>query len=226
MAAASDLLDAQGRASVTTAILCSHHGFRRDLALFAAALRDIARGDRARAAAVAEEWRQFRFHLHGHHEGEDAQVFPPLRAQHPALQANIERLAAEHRLIDPVLARGDRAFAESTDVDAAVAVIGELATLLEPHLALEEAELFPAFRDVRQFPPPPDEATTALFAEGFAWSTYGVHPDVLAALGDILPQPLLARLPQARDAFAARFERAWGRSIDGGTRTAYPALAR
>ena len=43
------LLNDDGTASIATAIMMSHHGFRRDLARFARALAQIAAGDTARA---------------------------------------------------------------------------------------------------------------------------------------------------------------------------------
>src|SRR5262245_15647900 len=105
------LLDEDGKASMATAIMMSHHGFRRDLARFEWALAG-GKGDAgAGAVALAEEWKRFRATLHGHHEAEDHGLFPNLAAQHPQVADVIVGLAADHRLIDPLLEAGDRAFA-------------------------------------------------------------------------------------------------------------------
>ena len=58
-----------------------------------------------------------------------------------------------HRLIDPLLERGDAAFAELPKTEAAAAVVRELGELLAPHLATEEAELIPYLRGIKGFPP-------------------------------------------------------------------------
>src|SRR5688572_16205546 len=94
------LLNDDGSASIATAIMMSHHGFRRDLAHFAAALRAL--GDGAdRCAALRDEWRSYHEHLHGHHTAEDNGVFPSVKQQAPELEPTLERLSADHRLLDP-----------------------------------------------------------------------------------------------------------------------------
>src|SRR5262245_21165071 len=160
-----NLLNDDGRASMATALMMSHHGFRRDLGELAAALDRLAGGDTARVAAVRDEWTGFHAHLHGHHEAEDNGIFPSLRADHPPLAATIERLAADHRRIDPLLARGDAAFAALPSAGAiadASRVIADLRALLDPHLATEEAEVIPHLRDARSFPPPATDAEADL----------------------------------------------------------------
>src|SRR4029453_17985564 len=104
----------------------------------------VAKGETARVAALREEWTFYRNALHGHHEMEDKGIFPDLRKQSTALAATIDRLTAEHRRIDPLLERGDRAFAALPEAAAAAEVVAELSALLEPHLATEEAEVAPA----------------------------------------------------------------------------------
>jgi hypothetical protein len=61
-----------------------------------------------------------------------------------------------------------------------------------------------------------------MFASGFAWSAYGVAPDVLEKLLTILPESITSRLPAARAAFEARSERAFGPSKPGASTTADP----
>jgi len=215
-----NLLNDDGTASIATAIMMSHHGFRRDLVRFVHALDRL---DVARTDALRSEWRSFRFHLHGHHEAEDSGVFPNLAAQQSSVAATIERLSADHRRIDPLLERGDRAFAElPATADDAASVIRELRTLLDPHLATEEAELFPYLRSAKEFPTPSTGAEVELYAEGFAWAMQGVAQDVIERVYEILPQILIDRLAAARDAFQARCDRVWGPLAIGTTRTPIP----
>jgi hypothetical protein len=222
MTNAPNLLNEDGSASMATALMMSHHGLRRDLLRFEEALRKVAAGDVSKLDALREEWRSYRQTLHGHHDAEDTRLFPYLQGQRDALVPTFERLVADHRRIDPLLDRGDRAFADLPDTRAAQSVISELQALLTPHLALEEAEVIPFLRDAKAFPPPPSEEETELFAEGFAWSSHGVAPDVLARVDDMLPGVLRAKLPAAREAFTKRYERVWGSVSVTASRTPVP----
>lgn len=222
MSQAPHLLNEDGTASIATALLMSHHGFRRDIARFRGALEKVARGDSSKVAALREEWQSYKNTLHGHHEAEDKGVFPSVLGQKPSLGPVIERLTADHRRIDPLLARGDAAFAELPDTETAALVVSELTALLDDHLAVEEAEIIPFLREAKVFPPPASEAEADLYAQGFAWSCHGVAPEVLDRLYAMLPENLTSRLPAAREAFDARCERVWGSLRAGASRTAKP----
>lgn len=222
MPTAPTLLNDDGTASMATAIMLSHHGLRRDLACFRKALERIAKGDARRAEGVREEWKTFHQTLHGHHEAEDNGLFPNLAKEHASVRATIETLGADHRRIDPLLERADRAFAELPKTNDALALVRELTALLHPHLALEESELVPFLRAAKTFPAPPTDELAAVYAGGFSWAMHGVAPDVLTALDVMLPDVLKARLPAARAAFAARCERVWGTAREGAARTPIP----
>ena len=222
MTQAPNLLNDDGTASMATALMSSHHAFRRDLIRFERALETISRGDTARADAVREEWKNFHAALHGHHTVEDTAVFPDIASKNESMRSTIEKLAADHRRIDPVLERGDRAFAEVSKADDAKAVVRELKELLDPHLALEEAEVVPFLREAKTFPAPETDEMAAMYAEGFSWSMHGLAPDVLTALGVMLPENVKARLPAARSAFEARCLRVWGTAKIGASRTPIP----
>jgi hemerythrin-like domain-containing protein len=217
-----NLLNDDGTASMATAIMMSHHGFRRDLARFRTALEHIARGDRSRADAVADEWVKFHATLHGHHSAEDNGVFPNLSKEHASVRATIERLDADHRRIDPLLARGDQAFSDLADPSNAIAVVRELEDLLSGHLATEEAELFPFLRGAKAFPAPATDADAELYANGFAWAMHGIASDVLTQVDAMLPETLRDKLPRARAAFDARCKRVWGSARAGAARTPIP----
>jgi len=68
------LLNDDGSASIATALLMSHHGLRRDIALFAAALQRGETGVGADAQGLCDEWRRFGATLHGHHVEEDTNI--------------------------------------------------------------------------------------------------------------------------------------------------------
>lgn len=221
--AAPRLLNDDGTASMATALLMSHHGFRRDIARFGTALRRVVEGDLARVPALQEEWRSYHGTLHGHHESEDQRMFPFMRNEHPDLAAVIDRLSADHRRIDPLLEKGDAAFANLGVAPAVAAeVVAELSRLLDDHLAAEEASVVPLIRGAREFPPPGSEEELRMYADGFAWSCDGVAPQVLERLGEMLPPALAQRLPAARAAFAERSARVWGATVVGASTTAVP----
>jgi hypothetical protein len=222
MSQAPNLLNDDGTASIATALMMSHHGFRRDLARFVTALESVANGDRSRVEALREEWKSFHATLHGHHQSEDNGVFPTIAKEHESARATIEKLDADHRRIDPLLERGDAAFAELPNATGALAVVRELQSLLGPHLATEEAEIIPFLRGLKAFPPPPNDEAAAMYAQGFSWAMQGVASDVLEKVYAMLPENLLSRLPEARAAFDARCERVWGGFRAGSARTPIP----
>jgi hypothetical protein len=222
---APTLLDDDGSASMATALMMSHHGFRRDLARFAVALGRLAAGDQARAGALREEWPRFRATLHGHHEAEDKGLLPSLKTQHAALVPILDGLHADHRRIDPILEEGDAAFAglpATAAAAAAASVVARLRELLAPHLATEEAHVIPHLRAAKQFPPPTSDAEAELYAHGFAWASHGVAEEVLERVWTMLPPSLASRLPAARAAFARRCEEVWGTAEAGASRTPVP----
>jgi hypothetical protein len=214
---ATRLLNDDGRASMATAMMSSHHGFRRDLACFARAL-----SDGSRAAQVAEEWTKFHAALHGHHTVEDTAVFPDFRARKLGTVAELDTLAAQHLAIDPLLERGDRAFADPSRAAEALGVVRELDRALAEHLELEERVVIPHLREARDFPPVPNDEVAAMYAEGFAWATAGLAPEVCAALDAMLQPAVSARLPDARRAFAERCERVWGHRHTSASLTSVP----
>jgi hypothetical protein len=171
------LLDADGTASMATALMMSHHGLRRDLARLALALRRPP----GELTLLRDEWQRYRATLHGHHTAEDQGVFPGLRAEHPELAEVFDGLTADHRRIDPILDTGDRLFAAlpATTADAA-ALIAQLSALLDAHLAIEEERIIPFLRDARSFPPPADDAAATMYAEGFAWASAGIATEVVS----------------------------------------------
>jgi hypothetical protein len=220
-----NLLNDDQTASVATALMMSHHGIRRDLRCFERALAEVRAGFVSRLETLREEWKNLSLTLHGHHEAEDTGVFPSIlaeQAEHAKVREVVEQLCRDHRRIDPLLDGGVAAFARLPDVEDALAIVRELRELLDAHLALEEREIIPFLRGAKTFPAPPSEEALAMYAGGFAWSMHGIAADVIERVERMLPAALVARLPEARAAFAERHLRAWGPSQPGAATTPIP----
>jgi hypothetical protein len=215
---ATPLLNDDGTASMATVLMSSHHAFRRDIGCFARALAHTTSSQ-----TLTEEWARFRGALHGHHLVEDTSVFPDLRGKQPELATRLDTLDSHHRAIDPLLERGDKLFAAlATERPAALELIGQLASLLDEHLDLEERTIIPHLRGAKEFPPPPSDDMIALYADGFAWSAAGLAEPVVAKIFAMLPPALVAKLPAARAAFDERSRRVWGYTHTGASLTSIP----
>jgi hypothetical protein len=208
---------------MATMLLMSHHAFRRDVIQLARALQRLRAKQAENVAALQQEWQGYRGALHGHHGMEDANIFPSLGSEHPELAPVLARLSAEHQRIDPLLERGDRAFVTiGVATAAAEEVVAELSALLDAHLSLEEANIVAALRQSREFPSPSNETEAALYADGFAWSSHGIAPQVLERVYALLPEVLTSKIPAARAAYRERCMRAWGSADAGASRTSVP----
>jgi hypothetical protein len=217
---ATQLLNDDGSASMATAFMMSHHGFRRDIALFKRALADGAGIDGVpRIEALQGEWKGFHAKLHGHHQVEDNGVFPGIKAQHAELGAVITELVADHQRLDPMLEAGERAFAKLPATAEATAIVAEMAALLDKHLALEEHKIVPLLRGATTFPAPASDAEAEMYAEGFAWACHGIAPGVFDQVYKMLPASVTSRLPAARIVFTRKFEALWGTAVGSGAST-------
>jgi Hemerythrin HHE cation binding domain len=128
-----------------------HHGFRRDLARFADAVRRTPVGDRATWQALLERWDLFALLLHDHHHKEDEHVWPLLRAQvvaagDTAAADVLDEMEAEHASIDPLLEAVRIGFATlaareaETVLGGLVADLGRAQRELGAHLGHEERD--------------------------------------------------------------------------------------
>ena len=91
-----------------TVMWTMHRGFRRDLENFSRAVPATPVDDRATWTALAARWEEFAQILHGHHSGEDAGIWPLLLERTDAAgdvdgRSTLQAMAAEHRVIDPLL---------------------------------------------------------------------------------------------------------------------------
>lgn len=138
-----------------TMMYVMHHGFRRDLAAFAAAAKATPVTDRACWQALAERWDLFAEVLHHHHSGEDAGLWPTLleRTDEDGRRV-LEAMEAEHHEIDPILqacAAGFRQLSTHADEDARAALAVRLCAgkeSLARHLQHEETEAIAIIQQV------------------------------------------------------------------------------
>ena len=124
-----------------------HHAFRRDLDLFAAAVRATPVDARGTWALLAERWELFAEVLHEHHTVEDVGIWPALEELgSDEDRATLAAMEAEHGEIDPLLqgcAEGFRRLAEHADEDTRAALAVRVCAARESlrrHLAHEETE--------------------------------------------------------------------------------------
>lgn len=124
-----------------------HHAFRRDLDRFCDAVRHTPVQARQTWSALLDRWELFAQLLHQHHSGEDAGLWPWLRAHVEAAErAVLDAMEAEHAEIDPLLescAAGLRRLSEHADEDARAALAVRMTAArdsLHRHLRHEETD--------------------------------------------------------------------------------------
>ena len=125
-------------------MLAAHRAFRRDVTTLARSATRATLRDPVRRVTIGAGWEVFRRQLLLHHQAEDTWVWPLLRsrlAEHAAALSVLDEMAAEHGLIDPLLAAVDQAFDDQRMPLSDV--IGELATTLGGHLDHEERDALP-----------------------------------------------------------------------------------
>lgn len=139
------MTDEQAAATATMGTV--HGALRRDLARIRMALTAAPYPQGRQRAAIAAHAVWMMNFLHHHHGGEDAGLWPAVRAKNPAAAQLLDRMDADHRAIAPGITgveqaarryAGDAAARE--DFLAAVALLEQ--TLL-PHLRREELEMMP-----------------------------------------------------------------------------------
>lgn len=140
----TDTAQPRGSAADLGVMLAAHRAFRRDVTTLArAASRDTLR-DPVRRVTVGTGWEVFRRQLLLHHQAEDTGVWPVLRTRLAGRAdelAVLDEMAAEHSLIDPLVATVDQAL---DDEQLSLGdVIGELASTLGGHLDHEERDALP-----------------------------------------------------------------------------------
>jgi hypothetical protein len=180
-----------------------HAAVRRDLARFSGALASFPDGSAARAGQLHTAWKYFYGELDYHHHGEHDIAWPALESV-GVPRTTLDQMDAEHDRLAQALGTADTAFAalvksptEASAKDAAVA-IGDLESVVDEHLAHEEAEIEPVYQAKRNTPEL--KAMGRKFAKRnpkeagdfFAWLQNGATPDERAALRAQVPAPVVA----------------------------------
>ncbi|MEO3889908.1 nitroreductase/quinone reductase family protein [Nonomuraea sp. B5E05] len=118
-----------------------HDAFRRELALIRG---EVAASGSRLGAQLRVNCLTLCQGLHVHHAREDGFMFPALGGRHPELAPALERLRAEHEVVQELL---DRLRAVLADGDLApqmlLAEVNRLTEELEAHLDYEEEQLMP-----------------------------------------------------------------------------------
>ena len=192
-----------------------HAAVRRDLDRLAAALGDLADGDRPRAHALERAFANLRLELTHHHEGEDTHIWP-MCATVGIDKGLLEAMESEHHLMAEALADTSDAMATvastGSGADAATAYASVVHTreVVERHLRHEEAELEPALsphfespewkaveKKLRSQPP-------GVAGRFFAWITDGMSDEHRAFLKKTVPTPVVTVLARV---FGRRYYR-------------------
>ncbi|MGF6889259.1 hemerythrin-like domain-containing protein [Nocardia sp. GAS34] len=126
-----------------------HRAFRRESRLLVDLVAAVAPGDTARAAVIADHFRDYRLGLKNHHEGEDELLWPPLLARVDLEAEIVLRLEAQHERVAATLTRLDSAVpaweagAGADERDTLVAALADHRAVLLEHLDDEETTLLP-----------------------------------------------------------------------------------
>ncbi|MGI3203821.1 hemerythrin domain-containing protein [Streptomyces sp. GLT-R25] len=176
-----------------------HRGLREELSRLA----DAAESGR-RAEAVQEQIELVIAVLHQHHHGEDEKLHPLVRDREPSIATILDELEKEHTLIQKL---ADDAADRTRPLPERAPVIRELLDVLRPHLALEEAEVFPAItRQVSQ----------AEFEEFIKGELKAAGRRLPALFGMLLHYALPGERTNASSRMCPRRSRSSGRRSGGG----------
>jgi hypothetical protein len=205
-----------------------HSALRRDLTRTSTALGgELPIGDPQRTALTAHLVWMMDF-LHRHHEGEDAGLWPLVRALNPSAGDLLDQMERDHALIAPgmeTVITATRRYAAGGSAEARDGLVEALASLravLDPHLLREEQEMMPVVSETlthaqwesfnqEHFIKP--KSKSELGREGH-WLIDGIDPAGYAVVvGNVPPIPRFILLhafarPYARDC-AAR----WGSAV-------------
>jgi hypothetical protein len=126
-----------------------HRLFRHSFDEAPALVEGVVEGDTAHAEAVASQLTMLSTALHGHHEGEDARLWPVLDERAPSCALHVERMRQQHaamlvelNALDAALPawRAHPSAATAAPVQSALAGIR---SALTEHLPDEEANIVP-----------------------------------------------------------------------------------
>ena len=147
---ASTTATAIGAGPANTAMMgIVHSALRRDLTRFAIALTAAQPPAAAQRAALTAHLTWMMDFLHGHHEGEDAGLWPLVRSLNPSAGDLLDQMEHDHAQIAPAIEGLRLATTRYADEgvdqarDALVQALGALRAVLDPHLHREEVDMMP-----------------------------------------------------------------------------------
>lgn len=126
-----------------------HDAVRRDLDRAVGALSAGRHPEDAQRRAIGEHVAWMMQFLHAHHQGEDAGLWPLVRARNPRAVHLLESMEADHARVAPLIDEVEtaaRVYTGDSSDGARVALLEALTHLGEallPHLAREEDEMMP-----------------------------------------------------------------------------------
>lgn len=133
----------------THSMVVIHRGMRRESRMLAQLIAAVAPGDTARAAVLADHFRDYRLGLHNHHHGEDEHLWPVLLGRVDLGADVVLRMEAQHERVAETLARAEAALpaweatAGEAERDALVAALTDHYAVLAEHMDDEETALLP-----------------------------------------------------------------------------------
>jgi hemerythrin-like domain-containing protein len=136
-----------------TFYLALHAKMRLDTTRYVAAVEATTEHDHRRRDALARWAHGFVDELLEHHQAEDTFLFPDLARRVPAARSTLDRLDADHRILDDLLERWQAAAAQVADRQtnftesraALLATSVDLRDHLATHLSVEDADIIPLF---------------------------------------------------------------------------------
>ena len=205
-----------------------HSALRRDLTRTTTALSAEHPPGDAQRKALAEHAIWMMDFLHGHHEGEDAGLWPVIRSFNSSARELLEQMESDHAVIASEiegLRAAARRYSDDGTAPARVAVIEALSSLravLDPHLHREETEMMPVvsqtltnaqWESFNQERYVKSKSNSELGREGH-WLIDSIdHPGYMAVVGNVSPIPRFVLL----HAFARPYARAcatrWGPTV-------------
>ncbi len=179
-----------------------HAAFRRDLARFEAALSDFP-GTQTRADQLWAAWENYAHQLHQHHDDEETIFFPAMR-ELGADETLVGDLDGEHKRMAAALDAATEAMTalhhnpSDDNANAARESMSAFGAILNEHLTHEERDLepwsvehlvpSPLFKETQKAVRRAHKGNGGTF---FAWLSDGADADARAALGRMLPAPVL-----------------------------------
>ncbi len=217
-----------------------HDALRRDLRRAIGALSTAPHPKDAQRGAIGEHVGWMMQFLGAHHQGEDAGLWPLVRARNPRAERLLEAMEADHVRVAPLVddcGTAAGSYRSQSSDDARVALLEALVRLSEellPHLEREEHEMMPLvsvsisdaeWRDLdKQYNVKP-KSMTQLGLEGH-WLLDGVDAERREVVVHLVPPiPRFVLLHGFSRGYRRRAAACWGQDTPSAGRMAYAPAA-